>query len=194
MAKELDGKLIWIATQVLAVILFLGVGLAAYFFVFQGEMKKYDEGGPLNIKTKEDALATRQAYKKELERLYTLYQENVGNENDNVNEVIPDAKHLPPIYAMLDAIATSQGIALQSVDVTFPPENTKNPSPLKEIIISVKATNVGYSNLKGFLDALEKNKRLTDVSLLEYDSKAKFLNLNVKMYYLGEKKVVAKTK
>lgn len=185
---EKDGKLMWLAMQILAVILFLGILAASYFFLFQPELQKYETGGPLNIEAKEELLGKREKYKKELEQLYAVYQENVEGDSDKIGEVVPGPAHLAPIYAMLDTIALGQGVALQVVDIALTPEQVKNPSPLKEILISMKATNVSYSSLKGLLDAFEKNKRLTDVALLDYDSKSKFLNLNVKMYYLGERK------
>lgn len=132
--------------------------------------------------------AAKQKYL-ELKTEYELLQ----NEETKIIDALPEEGDLPSLLVQLEALASQNGLILNSISFVYPEKSSRSASPtysydgegnaimpaseeqssplasVKTIMIDL-GLNGNFTALKNFLKAVENNLRLTDVDNISFSS------------------------
>lgn len=170
------------------VLIFLAVLAPTYFFLLQPELNKYLPGGDQNIETARELLAKRKIYASQLKPLQELYEQYGNGSQSNVIEtILPPELDIPTIYATFERIGNDLDIGVQSIDIGSVEGASSSVAGVKSVTISMKMSGVGYEKMKEILRYLETSMRLTDVNVIDFDPRSKFLSLTMRVYYSSTK-------
>ncbi len=159
-----------------------------YIFLLQPELKKYLSGGEQNVQTAQEFLDKRKSYADQLKPLQELYEQYGSGSQANVIETImPSDLDIATIYATFERIGRDLDIGVQSIDIGNVDGASSSVQGVKSVIISMKISGVGYEKMKDILRYLETTMRLTDVNVIDFDPRSKFLSLTMRVYYTTPK-------
>ena len=159
-----------------------------YIFLLQPELKKYLSGGEQNVQTAQEFLDKRKSYADQLKPLQELYEQYGSGSQANVIETImPSDLDVATIYATFERIGRDLDIGVQSIDIGNVDGASSSVQGVKSVIISMKISGVGYEKMKDILRYLETTMRLTDVNVIDFDPRSKFLSLTMRVYYTTPK-------
>ena len=159
-----------------------------YIFLLQPELKKYLSGGEQNVQTAQEFLDKRKSYADQLKPLQELYEQYGSGSQANVIETImPSDLDVATIYATFERVGRDLDIGLQSIDIGNVDGASSSVQGVKSVIISMKISGVGYEKMKDILRYLETTMRLTDVNVIDFDPRSKFLSLTMRVYYTTPK-------
>ncbi|MBU1167582.1 type 4a pilus biogenesis protein PilO [Patescibacteria group bacterium] len=164
----------------------------------------YDQYGNMEIKKTE--LETKQTEKEALEQevadlntLITEYQKAKASVSE-VNNILPSKEALPELIYQLEDIASKEaGVLFEGASFSEVEDTTVSAAqaaasgqPAIKKGLKKVAVNVGvrgtYTGLKQYLDALQENMRLIDVTSVEFSSnveEGEAAGLNVFDYKIG---------
>jgi Tfp pilus assembly protein PilO len=95
---------------------------------------------------------------------------------ERLEQAIPTTESKPELLSIMENLASQNGLSLKGVNIEVAPEDTaaakrsaRTPDSisLKKIIIDISASG-SYSSFKSWLDAVEKNLRITDISKITF--------------------------
>lgn len=168
----------------IVVVIFAAVLAPTYFFLIQPELSKYLPGGDHNIATAQDLLDKRKAYESQLKPLQELYEQyGNGSQSNVIDTILPSDLDIPTIYATFERIGRDLNVSVQSIDIGNIESASSSVQGVKSVIISMKMSGVVYSKMKEILHYLESSMRLTDVNVVDFDPRSKFLSLTMRVYY-----------
>ncbi len=169
---------------VIVIVIFAAVLAPTYFFLLQPELNKYVSGGTQNIDTARELLEKRKNYAAQLRPLEDLYDEyGTGSQSNTIETILPTSLDIPTIYAIFERFGRDMNIGVQSIDIGSLESASSAVQGVKSVIISMKMSGVGYEKMKEILKYLEVSMRLTDVTTIDFDPRAKFLSLTMRVYY-----------
>lgn len=176
-----------VLTPISMTLIFFGILALSYFFLFEGELKKYANGGSFHRETEEKLLSERSTYLASLTSLHDSYGVHGQDPQDPLSLMLPTTKDIPLIFANFEALARRQGVGLQVVSVSSGQDIQKKGSStaVHESLVTMKFSNVDYAKLKVLLDDIEHDAHLIDVVSFDFDPGSHFLSLTAKMYYGG---------
>jgi len=138
--------------------------VAAYFIL----MPKYNSLKDLGaqIKEKEQTLASRQEALEDLKELEESYNRAKVKVKD-IPDILPKEEQVPELLVQLDALAKENNMGLASINIT--PGAEAEEALYKSLSISAGVAG-SYSNLKKYLDSVEKNMRLIDITSIDFSA------------------------
>lgn len=155
-----------------------------YFFLLKPELAKYLPGGEQNIQSAKELLEKRKSYANQLKPLQELYElYGSGSKANIIETILPSDLDIPTIYATFERIGRDLNISVQSIDIGNLESASSSVQGVQSVIISMKMTGVGYEKMKDILRYLESSMRLTDVNVVDFDPRSKFLSLTMRVYY-----------
>ena len=136
----------------------------AAFLCFYFVLPSYDQLNQLKtvLSERQNLLDSRTAminYILKLKEDYNVHKQEL----EEIAIIIPSQKYIPEIISSLEAMATSNGVGLISINIS---ESTKREEikGVKGLTISVKLTGT-YESYMNFLTSLETSRRLIDIEL-----------------------------
>ena len=149
--------------------LFLGlliivVIVAAYFVL----MPRYNSFRNLEnqLKKEEENLRNRQKSLTDLKELEENYSSAKLKVKD-ISNILPKEKQIPELLVQLEALAKENNLVLGSVSLASTAEGEEKA--YKSLGISLELAG-SYSNLKKYLDSVEKNMRIMDITSLNFSA------------------------
>lgn len=189
----------------LIVVVILGLG---YWFFFQPIVLQLSNGGILDTANKARQLSTLMDYLAKQKTLVSEYEKISAKEAASVASMLPSEKDIPSLFVQLEALAKEGGFAPLYIEtdeaaalasdanssraikkrpvITDTDDILSLPRGVKKVTLSFKMGEGDYSDLKNFLNRLENNQRLLDVSSLRYFAKINAYDLTLNAYYIDE--------
>ena len=158
------------------------------WFLFVGpEYEQMKRIGSLDYLEKLNDYQEKQGELAALKALEQDYQELNFTEVRKLSQVLPPVEDLINIYGQMDGLAKELGLDLTSISIS--PEasqmaEAETTSGVGVANISVNLSSIEtYSALKGFLEEIEKNIRLLDLSSFSYSPNTNAYSLSFTTYY-----------
>jgi len=160
------------------IIIFFG-----YLFLILPENRKL-----LENKMKKQELEA--AFQEKREEINSIKNEVVDYENlspdlkEKINKILPKSKDFPNLYLQLGEISRESGLFLKSVQVEEKKEKVEGvPKNVGLLEIRLKLEGGDYASFKEFLNKLETNLRLFDVTSINFPPDLKSFGLTMRTYY-----------
>src|SRR3989344_1906815 len=163
----------------------------SYFFILKPKSEQVGIGGNYNLKAVKEEVNKREIFLKDLAELISRYQQINTNDLSRINQALPQGKDIAGLLVQLQNLAENNGLLLASVSVSDPTEPMAGKNGKAEIQqLSVNLSLIGsqnniYRQLKEFLDSLETNLRLFDVSAVYFTPGSPAFSVNLITYYLN---------
>ena len=163
----------------------------SYFFILKPKYEQVGIGGNYNLKAVKEEVNKREIFLKDLAELISRYQQINTNDLSRINQALPQGKDIAGLLVQLQNLAENNGLLLASVSVSDPTEPMAGKNGKAEIKqLSVNLSLIGsqnniYRQLKEFLDSLETNLRLFDVSAVYFTPGSPAFSVNLITYYLN---------
>lgn len=78
-----------------------------------------------------------------------------------ISIIIPAKKNIPELISAIESLATTNGLALSSIDLTDGEKES-------DLIVNIETNLYGsYGAFKGFLTSIEKNRRLVEINAVK---------------------------
>ncbi len=177
-----------IVLVILIVLLF-----ASYFLLIGPKLDKIRTASQVDLKEKSEELQSRKTYLNDLKSLLANYQKLTDEEIRRINLVLPSEKDLPGIFVQLEALAEKNGLMLNVIDISTTTEKKTTKKTTKKTAGKIKRLDVAmslgggdYYIFKKFLDDLEYNIRIFDVSSTSFSPDFTSYFINLRTYYFAE--------
>jgi Tfp pilus assembly protein PilO len=158
------------------------------------------------ISERQSALEQAKLFNEKISELNNQYK---SEELENLLSVLPKQEELSDLLIQLERLATDNGLIMESVDFSKieqssqvqEPQSTDQSGegvatengqevqvqPYKILLVSLKL-NGAYDAFKNYLQAVEKNKRIMDVTSLSLNTSSGiaqnfFFSVNLQVYY-----------
>ena len=180
----------------------LVIGLLGYVFLIGPKYAAIQGVGLLEFTSKQQQLEQKKQELARLEQLARDFFDLNTSELQRIEEVLPKSPKSGDLFAQFEVLANRSEVQLNSISVnkgdTFPVVDagetdvvTQTPAlqSVGVLDINIKVASLdSYDKLKVFLDNIEKNMRLVDLTSLQYltESEQDTYSLNLKAYYLYE--------
>lgn len=187
---------------ILVIIIVVALG---YFFVLGPKYTILKEMGILNYGAKVQELDSKKQDLEKLRELKETYSQLNKAQIENLELILPSQEDIPSLFSQFESLALANGLVLNNISITkaeAAPAETEKEGQLglggeettpAETTQGVLTLNValsfqvggGYDNLKNFLDILENNMRIVDLTSLSYTPETEAYSINLKTYYLA---------
>lgn len=177
----------WIIVLVMGVVLFL-----SYSLVLSPQVHAVQRAAEESLPAKRKILRDLQAIKQELDGIvldFERLKQDKQTEFEKLNVLLPRGSEYEKIFTLLDDITTRSGLKLTSISIAFsegaaqrapepafqevkPGAPQVDASAVQKMVININVSGGNYETLKQYLDAIERNIRLLDVSSLSFDGSA----------------------
>lgn len=173
----------------IVVLVFLAILAPTYIFLISPQLEKILPGGDAHQQTAEELLSKRTAYLKSLQPLQELL-DAYGSESksDLIGSIAPSSIDIATLYALFERLGREMNVSIQTIDIGSAEGASSLVKGVESVIVSLRFADVNYGKMKEILSTLESNLRLTDVVVIDYDPRSKFLSLTVRLYYFSKKK------
>lgn len=189
----------YFAYGIVLVIIFVGLG--GYWLFLGPQLQTVQRTGLFESKNKQDELAAKKLDLEKIKALASEYSALNLSELEKISKALPTHPRIPDIFAQFEVLAQKNQIIVSSLSVH---EGTALPARQGEQQIDKAVLNrigvlditlkVGaldsYEKLKAFLNSIESNMRLVDLTSLQYlgQNDHDTYSLNLKSYYLKSEK------
>ena len=184
--SSLNQQLITKATPLACGLVFVVIVAIFFVYLIQPEIRQYEPGGPLDVEAKRKIVEDRKQYLDDLRKLNTLYTTYGVGEQSAVSTIVPDAKDIPGVFSGYELLAKRMKIGLESIDIINQDGKAKGIPGAKEIIVSLRLSNVDYAKFKDFLGVLETSSRFIDVVSFDIQPESRFSTVTLKTYYFSK--------
>lgn len=174
------GKLL----PIIAVLVFVAVGLPLFFLLIQPEVSVYLPGGSRDLDATRQIIQSRREYLSDLRKLVALYDVYGKGDAALIKRVLPSEKNIPEVFAFYERLAKRMGIGLQSIDIVSQDASAKGLSGVKEMSISLRFTAVDYQKFKELLKLFESSSRVTEILSFDIQPESRNATLLIKTYYM----------
>ncbi len=182
----MSSKLIASSTPIVSGLMFAVIAALCFVYFIQPEIKQYEPGGPLDVEAKRTIVANRKQYLLDLKKLNELYTTYGVGEQSIVSTMLPSGKDIPGIFAGYELLAKRMKIGLESIDIVNQDGKAKGIAGAKEIVVSLRLSNVDYAKFKEFLNVLETSSKFIDVVSFDIQPESRFSNVTLKTYYFSK--------
>lgn len=166
--------------SVLAVLIIL---ILSFLFVLK---PKYDEiiQSQQEFKTRQEEFENQKIYFDGIKKLISNYQKIASADIEKINNVLPQKKDVAGLFVQMEALAKESGLNLLGLDIAERKEPLElEKIKIKELDIALNLSGGDYFAFKKFLNAVESNLRIMDVTSINFSSEAETYALNLKTYY-----------
>ncbi len=199
LATYLLGPLFKITTAVVVIL----VIILAFFIFINPKYKEARSIGVLDLEAKKKELAAKSNELSELKELENDYQGLNQAQLKEVEKILPRGVDFANLVGQIEALARDSNLTLDNISVTeggvwgqtgeSPADETETSSKkttgassdIYLLNVSVNFSGGGtYEHFKLFLDNLENNLRILDLSSVSFTPDTQSYTLNLKTYYL----------
>lgn len=177
----------------ITVILIIIIFTFSYLYFFKDEISEIRKVGVVDYQKKLDELEVKKRNLSELKSVFEKYEKLRKEEIEKLDMILPSDKDIPSLYIQLDAFAKDVGLNLSSIEIAEKgvttlkanqPGSTATSLGLKSVSISIAIKGIdSYSKLKLFLNSIEKNIRLFDISSITYSPSVDAYKISLTTYY-----------
>jgi len=184
---------------IIIVAVFLAILSIGYLLFIQEKVVEIQEIGVVDLKSRENKLASRQETLARLKRLDERYRSITTDQLKQLDNVLPPESEIPYLVLEIKSFVKDNDLILRDIDVgslgTGPissPETSLESgeagTPLgidiKKLPITLSLSGLdSYAKLKIFLDNLSLNLPLLELNSLSYSPATDAYNLNLTTYY-----------
>jgi hypothetical protein len=144
-----------------------------------------------NMKYQKEAIIKNKQNKLDnLGKLYNEYKNIEEMDRDKINKIIPDENSHSDIFPHLEYIALRNGLFAQKITYSevesaehLTITSTDLTGKIGIIKLNIVVTGADYNGFKKFLQDLENDVRLMDVTSLSFSLAGKAINLDIYAYY-----------
>lgn len=175
--------------SIIVLLIFVAVLAPSYIFLISPQLEKILPGGDVHRQTAEEILSKRTKYLvalKPLQELYDAY--GPKSESNLIESIAPSSIDIPTLYALFERLGRELNVSIQTIDIGSVESASSGVKDIESVIVSLKFAGITYEKTKEILSTLESNLRLTDVMVIDYDPRSKFLSLTMRLYYFAQKK------
>ncbi len=168
--KNLVVRFYWL----IILIAFLAALLFEYFVIVKPKLQQTRNGGPLDVQSRQVILNEQKAY---LGKLKTLKEEADGinrAELEKINYVLADKVDVPDILKQISILSQQPKFKMGSFSYKYGEGN---------LMLNLDFGGGTYQDIKNFLDEIEKNIRVMDVTNISLKDAGDKLSLTIKSYY-----------
>jgi len=149
---------------------------------------QYDNYKNLNLDAKKAELAEYESTLAKLEKTIADWNAVPAQDKAKLDYFLPTDKDIPELITMLEDIAGQSGFIATKVSLS----NVETPAvagtDVYPMLVSMSLSGGNYTALKTFLEKVETNIRLMDVSSLSFQAGKGTYNLNIMVYYIKTNK------
>jgi len=149
-----------------------------YFFLIKPKIEQTLNGGPLDVETRQVILDKQRTYYEELKLLEKQADEINYVELEKINYVLDKNVNLPNILRQIETLrvlAKQSNLELGVFDFSFE-EGI--------LIINLSLDGGNYQSVKKYLNEIEKNIRVMDVTGISLKNIGSSFSLTIQTYYL----------
>ena len=178
--KKLQSKWYYLVlvkfSWLIVVIFFLILSSLSYFMFFQPQIEKTKNQGPLDVSYYQSILEEQEAYLEKLQNLEKKIDELQPEELSKLDYVLADKADVPYVLNHISALSKQSNMELTNFGFNF------TEPGIIEMNFSFKQGT--YQKVKNFIQKIEKNIRVMDITELSFQNVGNVLNLKIKTYYL----------
>jgi len=156
------------------ILVFLAAIFVEYFLIIKPKLEQTYNCGPLDVKSREGALEEQRIYYEELKVLEKEANEINQAELEKINYVIAEKIYLPDILKQIYLLGEEENVILSAFNYVF-------DQGALQIDLSFETAN--YQEIKKYLDKLEKNIRIMDVTNISMAGIGSSLSIKLQSYY-----------
>lgn len=180
----------WISTAVLVLVI-LGAG---YAYVVSPQLMAVRAVGVQGLAAKEQERNEKQQLVDRLRQSREQFREVTAAEVERLSRILPAERDLPGLFLQVQELAADAQLRVTSVEVseqgalatTGAPDGKPNAIQKLNVAVQVEGFR-SYDQFKAFLDLLERNMRLFDISSLSYTPGTTSYAVNLTTYYASQK-------
>ena len=159
-------------------LVFSGLFLAVWFGVWP--MWSEISGIRAEIKSKQGTVNLERQVIEKLNSISQVLDAQRSNV-ERLEQAIPITEARPELLSIMENLASQNGLSLKNISIAAVPEDTaaakrsaragegvSGPVSLKKVNIDVQSSG-GYSAFKSWLNAIETNLRITDISKISFN-------------------------
>ena len=177
---------LWVRYYLTLVIFTIVVLLVVGWFL--ALQPQYDNYKNLNLDAKKAELAEYESTLAKLEKTIADWNAVPAQDKAKLDYFLPTDKDIPELITMLEDIAGQSGFIATKVSLS----NVETPAvagtDVYPMLVSMSLSGGNYTALKTFLEKVETNIRLMDVSSLSFQAGKGTYNLNIMVYYIKTNK------
>ena len=205
--------------RLILIVLIIIILIIGYTSVIKPKWSEIQQAGIFNYNQEKKSLEERSQYLDRLKVSLEKYNNINQAEVDKISRIIPSSESLPDLFVLFEQLAKTSDLSLDSINISTgkslgdatgtaaasPSASTSTtgvqaatPSSkniyVQDIALDFSGAKT-YEGLKKFLEILEKEMRLIDVTSLSFDPKGfeggeseSGINLNLKTYYYYQEK------
>jgi len=183
----------------------------SYIFLLKPKYQQIGAGGAYDMASLESQLGAREKYLADYRTLLGNYNKINQSEVEKIKKILPVGTDIPGLFSQLQALAEANEIILVNISISEAaeaaaapatsldeegaaepaasaekPAAANVPAGLKRLNLALSLAGTGndsYANLKRFLQALENNLRLFDVSAVYFTPDSNGFSVNLITYY-----------
>ncbi len=157
------------------ILVFLTAVCVEYFVIIKPKLQQTYNGGPLDVESRQSILEEQRVYYEALKALEKEASEINKVELEKVNYVIAEKIDIPDILNQIYLLNKQEG--MEPLDFNFDFDQGA-----LQINLHLKTSN--YQDIKKYLDEIEKNIRIMDITSISIKGIGTDLSLTVQSYYL----------
>lgn len=176
----------FVAIVVITFLLIVGTG---YMLFIKGTVSKIQDAGVIDLKSRQQELATKQEVLSRLKQLHDRYASVPTDQLQQLAAVLPSQAEIPFLVIEIRNFIEKNQLVLNSIDIgtlqaaATPPQDA-TPVTVKELPITLTLTGIdGYAKMKTFLDSLSTELPLLELKSLTYSPSADAYSLNLTTFY-----------
>lgn len=175
---------VWIAEHLGAASVgtFVLLLLVGHLALFAPEMRRIRAANRLNVLRQEHD--QKQAYLSQLSELARKYSEVPKEDVERLFAMIPDGQDVPGLLAALEASANASAVSITAVNFSRgeKPAHLAAVPNLETVTIALTLEHGDYRRFKLFVETLEQNLRLFDISSVNMNPAAAQYTLILRAY------------
>jgi Tfp pilus assembly protein PilO len=177
---------------VIMVLVIIVVLLSGYLLFIRQTVSEIQKIGVVDLKLKQDELATKQVTVKKLAALKERYQKLSSDELRQLDNFLPHQADIPYLIIEIKDFVQKNNLVLDDINAgplgTLGTQTNTAPAvsgkALKTLTITLSISGIdSYSGLKNFLDGLAEQQPLLELTSLSYVPSSDHYTLNLTTYY-----------
>ncbi|MFA6028061.1 MAG: hypothetical protein WC752_03995 [Patescibacteria group bacterium] len=182
------------------------------YFMLWPQYQQLKQNGVLQYNDTLSQKSERETYLQELEAMKQAEEELTFRAWQNLDYILPQNEEVYLLFAQMEVLAKDNGLVLTSVNISEAAETatpditaaiveptTTLPAEIKTVSLNVNLTggeagqDFTYERFKSFLDSLENNIRLIDITSVSYTPEKTMYSFTFTTYYYSDDAVSLET-
>lgn len=158
----------------IVIVLIAGIFSIEYFGIIKPKIAMSKNGGPYDIKARESLLKEQRSYFKKIQALAVASVDIKKEDLEKLDYVLSVTPNMPIMLTQIDILTKQSGLELDGLNIGF-----------EKGVINMDLSFKGGSHqiIKQFLDRIEKNIRVMDVTQISMMDLGDRLSITIQTYY-----------